>query len=122
MQDLTIGNAQFWLSKTSFELKKAQKYKLKIMYEGSAKQYGNPWPLLLDSVLFMPDYKQTSYFKESNKKLELSECFMNSKSLSTTFDLQPVCEMHIFTTVLQTYQKALSKSIKIFTSVYKFRI
>ena len=111
MQDLSIGNAQFWLSKSSFELKKNQTYKLKIVYESSAKSYGKPWPLLLDSILFIPDYRSTSYFNdiESEKKIEVFNCFTQSKSLATTFNLPSNCEMNIFTIALQTYQKALSE-------------
>lgn len=111
MQDLSIGNAQFWLSKTSIELEEKKKYKLKIIYESSAKQYGKPWPLLLDSILFIPDYRSTSYFKDAGtkNKMEVFQCFTQSKDLSTTFMLPSNCEMHIFTIALQTYQKALSE-------------
>ena len=111
MQDLSIGNAQFWLSKTSFELEENKKYKLKIVYENSAKQYGKPWPLLLDSILFIPDYRTTSYFKHADikKRMEIFQCFTQSKDLSTTFMLPSNCEMHIFTVALQTYQKGLSE-------------
>ena len=109
MQDLSIGNAQFWLSKASFELKENKKYKLKIVYENSAKQYGNPWPLLLDSILFMPDYRTTSYFIDTKNRLEVFQCFSQSKDLSTTRMLPSNCEMHIFTIALQTYEKALSE-------------
>ena len=119
VQDLTIGNAQFMLSKTSFELKANVKYTLRIVYEDSSKSYGQPWPLLLDSVSLMLDYTVSEYFQglTLSKKLEVFNCFSGSKDLSTTYNLPSTCEVPTFTIDLQIYKKALSKYFFLSNSV-----
>ena len=114
VQDLSIGNARFWLSRSSFMLQANVAYKVKFVYEASSKAYGQPWPLLLDSLIFMLDYKETSYFTGFGitKRLEIFDCFTQSKDLRTARKLPGFCEMHIFTVDLQLYQKALSKCVQ----------
>lgn len=111
VQDLSIGNARVWLSKASLALKANVAYKIKFVYESSSEDYGQPWPLLLDSLIFMLDYKETSYFTSlgTAKSLETFNCFTQSKDLRTAHKLPGYCEMHIYTVDLQMYEKALSK-------------
>ena len=79
IQDLNLGDANTWSTKTgAFYLEKGEKYELLIDYTAGSKQFGMPWPLLVDSFSFMLDYTKTKYYKTMSVpsiRDEMGKCF-----------------------------------------------
>ena len=109
IKDLDLGNDRVYTGLQNLDLATDVVYTFTLRYRETALQFGDPWPLLLDSVIFMLDYKSSTYYMVATEdhKNEISTCFEHSKSLATTYNLPQSCGVHIFTIDLQIFQKAL---------------
>ena len=107
---LNVGEAKIWNDSSIIQLSQGLNYKLTMTYEAVANS-GNPWPIMIDSVVFLPDFTQNSYFisKSEGTKNEILDCRTMSASLTTTFQLPTVCRELIFGTSTVMYNGSLGE-------------
>ena len=107
---LTVGNPNIWNDSIAIQLSAGQIYRLSFTYTRSSGS-GIPWPIIIDSVVLLPDVRLSSYFmrQSSAVKSEVLNCHMLSKSLATTYALPSFCRRHVFSISVLMYNGSLGK-------------
>ena len=110
--DLHIGDAKTWNDSSVIQLSQGQNYRLTLTYE-SVSNSGNPWPILIDSIVLLPDFAQNSYFVSQSEaaKSEIMNCRMFSASLSSTYRLPTDCRQHVFGSSIIMYNGSLGEFV-----------
>lgn len=114
---LNVGEAKIWNDSSIIQLNQGLNYRLTMTYEAVANS-GNPWPIMIDSVVFLPDFTQNSYFisKSEGTKSEVLNCRTLSASLTTTFQLPTVCRELVFGTSTIMYNGSLGEFLENFSA------
>lgn len=109
---LSVGEAKTWNDSNILQLQEGANYRLAITYETNGN-VGIPWPIMIDSVLLMPDLAQNSYFimQSNSLKNEILDCRTKSASLSTAFQLPSQCRNHVFGSTVIMYNGSLGEAI-----------
>ena len=115
---LSVGEAKTWNESSSVRLSAGLNYRLDLSYLTGSNS-GSPWPIVIDSVIFMPDLTQNSHYKIQSPagKSEIQNCYELSKSLSTAFALPPQCRKHVFGFSVIMYNGTLGMSFEVFATL-----
>ncbi|XP_065067988.1 laminin subunit beta-2-like isoform X2 [Rhopilema esculentum] len=106
---LSVGEAKTWNESSSTLLSAGLNYRLDLSYLAGSNS-GSPWPIVIDSVIFMPDLIQNSYYSTQSPaaKSEIQNCYELSKSLSAAFVLPAQCRKHVFGSSVIMYNGTLA--------------
>ena len=105
---LSVGEGKTWNDSSVITLTQGLNYRLTMTYEAVGNA-GSPWPLIIDSVVLLPDFTQNSYYtsQSETKKGDILNCRVLSESLSSSFQLPGVCRQHIFGVSTEMYNGSL---------------
>ncbi len=115
---LYVGEGSIWSDVSLIQLMAGRSYRMAISYVSSGGSFGVPWPLLVDSVILMPDLTTISYFNTQSvaKRNEIQQCYMKSKELQTMPSMLPVCRQHTFGFSVLMYNGTLRKYLVLNTN------
>ena len=110
ISSLNVGYAKTWNDSHTMQLQGGVNYRLAITYV-SVSNAGSQWPMIIDSVLLMPDLTQNSYYSMqlTSVKSEILNCFSQSASLRSAFQLPSSCKQHVFGTNVIMYNGSLGE-------------
>ena len=94
---LSVGEGKTWNDSSVITLTQGLNYRLTMTYE-AVGYVGSPWPVIIDSVVLLPDLIQNSYYtsQPETRKRDILNCRMLSENLLSSFQLPDVCRQHVF--------------------------
>eukprot|EP00794_Sanderia_malayensis_P015665 gene15665-17245_t len=106
---LAVGEGHAWTDSVFMHLLRSNTYRVTFAYLNTNARYGSTWPLVLDSVMLMPDLTQFAYVTSQPAaiKMEIEQCYTNSKRLQLMPSMLPSCRQHTFAISVLMYNGTL---------------